>query len=77
MEKKPKLKLDDIKVESFITSMDESKSNNIKGMGCNLGTHYTAGPTACGTCYNTQCGTCVTECGTCVIGSAPQACNVC
>jgi hypothetical protein len=56
MEKKPKLKLDDIKVESFVTSLDESKSNKIKGMGCETGSQPPTQVT-CVTC-NTQCGTC-------------------
>jgi hypothetical protein len=60
MEKKPKMKLEDIKVESFITSMDENLSNKIKGLGgcgINQTAVYTEANT-CVTCYGTGCATC-------------------
>ena len=64
MEKKSKMKLEDIKVESFITSMDESKSNKIMGMGA------TNPPTACNTCPT--CG------GTwCNANTCAYTCNGC
>jgi hypothetical protein len=74
-EKKAKLKLEDIRVESFITSMDEIKVNGIEGKSgdanCdNTGSGcYSVLNTWCNTacsCYNTQCcsnpGTCVLAC---------------
>jgi hypothetical protein len=72
MEKKLKLKLDDIKVESFITSMDENMSNNIKGMGATNPT----GCNTCPTCGGTFCNanTCAATCPTCATGPMANCC---
>ena len=65
MEKKLKLNLDELKVQSFVTSFDQKQGNAILGgkTGWNCYDSQEACPgstgtcaTNCGTCNNTQCG---------------------
>lgn len=65
MKEKTKLKLEDIKVESFVTSLNEKDSDKILA-GC-LNTSPTSGPATAEVCINTGC--CPTRtCGTPVCG---------
>jgi hypothetical protein len=67
-EKKEKLKLEDIKVESFITSVDENAANRIMA--------GTAGDTVCASCDDVYCNTYpLTECG-CSIGCSKGCSNL-
>ena len=64
MGKKLKLNLDDLKVQSFVTSFDQQQGNKIKGgkTGWNCYDSQEACPGSTGTCA-TNCGTCVnTQC---------------
>jgi hypothetical protein len=53
MKEKAKLKLEDIKVESFVTSLNEKDSDKILA-GC-LNTSPTSGPATAEICQNTGC----------------------
>lgn len=70
MKEKTKLKLEDIKVESFVTSLNEKDSDKILA-GC-LNTSPTSGPATAEICQNTGC--CVTY--TCTCQSNPGTCIV-
>ena len=69
-EKKLKLKLEDIKVESFVTSLDKNASKKMIG-GTGDGTGYTFGPTYCGAygclSYGGSCACGGSDIGTCGI----------
>ena len=57
MGKKMKLSLDNLKVQSFVTSLDSKHERNVKGRGCIYGSHWTGFfgcSDACDTGY--ECG---------------------
>ncbi len=62
--KKKKLKLDDLKVQSFVTSLDNEKSKKIQG-GTNSGPMYTQ------VCYYTCAG------DSCVVCASVPTCDTC
>lgn len=64
MDKKPKMKLEDIKVESFITALDEKASYKTPGMGGQT-------PKTCGTCGEY---TCAATCPTCATSPLANCC---
>ncbi|MDD5361342.1 MAG: polymorphic toxin-type HINT domain-containing protein [Ignavibacteria bacterium] len=84
--KKRKLKLEDIKVESFVTSLNDDTSKDVKGAGesqqltacrtwCDIACHSTVctDPTCIGCPTGNTCGdTCVNTCDSC-----PSGCNTC
>jgi hypothetical protein len=61
-EKKAKLKLEDIKVESFITALDENTANRLIGATDDGDACATPPSPTCVSCLNT-CATCNQTCG--------------
>jgi len=77
-EKKAKLKLEDIKVESFITALDENAVNKLIGAtddGDACGTPMTcvSNGVTCQTCYS--CITCEATCPTCYTSPQMSCCK--
>ena len=70
-EKAKRLKLEDIKVESFVTSLEENSSTNLLG-GTGDQTNFTYGMTTCA-----QKPGCVSWGGTCGIDCNPSNSNPC
>lgn len=70
-----KLKLSDLKVQSFVTSLENDEKNKVKGGltspncetddTCTCNTYCGTCPTACGSMCNTC--SCQTVCGTCSV----------
>ncbi len=76
MPKKLKLDLNGLKVQSFVTSVDNSVQKKIKAGISTRPCSETCGPCYTETCY-TECGTCETECGTCATCTCATDCGTC